>query len=69
MQHYIPLHQLQLYVDMLGDEANEEQAQNLLGFILREVPQAQWGHAKEIVINIRDLYTQMSMRQAECGVY
>jgi hypothetical protein len=68
MQHYDPIHQTRLYADMLGDDANEIQTANVISFIVNEVPPAQWQYAAEICMNIGDVYTQISMRRAECGI-
>lgn len=61
MTQYDPIHQLKLYIAMLGSDANEEQSKNLLDFILREIPANKLDYAKELVEEIGDLYIRITL--------
>lgn len=56
-------------VDALGTDPNEEQVQQLVSFVIQNLPKDNWRWAAEIAINLGDFYTEITMRLGEMGEY
>ena len=58
-------------INVLGENATEEQQDYLVGWIIYHIGRDYWGGVKQ-VLSMYDLdhaYTELDMRQSECGVY
>lgn len=60
---------LENLIAVLGDNPTEEQQNNLSSWIIENVPKAYWHIAQNMCSDCGDLYTEMSMRRAECGLW
>ena len=56
-------------IEALGNSATNEQVERFVDWIIKNVPQAHWGFAKNEATMIRGAYTELSMRMGESGWY
>ena len=52
-------------IEALGNSATNEQVERFVDWVIKNVPQAYWGFAKNEATTIRGAYTELSMRMGE----
>lgn len=60
--------QLAILCEVLGDSATEEQEQNLVSWIIENIPKASWSGVLNDLTNYNTAYTELSMRCGEVGL-
>lgn len=63
------LETLKVICEALGDNPTIEQQEYVTSWIMRNIPQAYLDDAKYIAINCDNVFTDISMRQGEMGIY
>lgn len=56
-------------VDALGDNPTQAQADQLESWMIDNNPRTRWADAAVDAMHVGDLYTNMRMRMAACGVW
>lgn len=56
-------------IEALGNSATNEQVDRFVDWVIKNVPKAYWGFAKNEATMIRGAYTELSMRMGESGQY
>lgn len=60
---------LRALINAAGDNATEEQSDEIVSFITANYPKQDWAWASMQAINVGDVYTDISERMGECGMY
>jgi len=56
-------------IDGIGKDATEEQSERVVSFIIQNYPQSQWESAANKAIDVSNVYTDISERLGEGGIY
>lgn len=60
--------QLAILCEVLGENATEEQEQNLVSWIVENIPKASWSGVLNDLTDYDTAYTELSMRCGEEGL-